>query len=412
MRGKITKESVETLKPGDLLSDTNPTGFVARCQKSSKVSYFYRYRDKTTGKKFWLGLGVHGDITPKRARELALLKAGEVAGGSNPLLEQAEARAEAVKADQADKNTVNYVLDQFEAKHVTALRSADQVKRSLQLHVRPAIGNLSIYEVKRRSISDMLDKIEDDAGPVAADRALAHVRKAFNWWAIRDDDFSSPIVRGMARTKPKQRARKRVLVDDEIRDIWTALDTAKVPACYPRYVRSLLLTMTRRNEASEMHSTEVDGDIWTIPGERYKTKLDHVIPLTPAALDLIGAKPERVKGNAWFVFTTDDNAATAFSGFSKAKAALNAEIAKIRKAAGRKKMERWTLHDLRRTGRSLMSRAGVDTDHAERCLGHVIGGVRETYDRYEYLDEKRKAFERLAGLISSILKANAMEGSR
>ena len=66
-------------------------------------------------------------------------------------------------------------------------------------------------------------------------------------------------------------------------------------------------------------------------------------------------------------------------------------------------MPRWTLHDMRRTARSLMSRAKVPTDHAERALGHVIGGVRETYDRHEYLDEKRQAFDALAGLVALIL---------
>jgi hypothetical protein len=93
----------------------------------------------------------------------------------------------------------------------------------------------------------MLDAVEDKAGPVMADRTLAHLRKAFNWQVARDDDFLSPIVRGMARTKPKERARQRVLTDDEIRDIWQALETADVPSCYPRYIKMLLLTMTLHN---------------------------------------------------------------------------------------------------------------------------------------------------------------------
>jgi integrase len=63
----------------------------------------------------------------------------------------------------------------------------------------------------------------------------------------------------------------------------------------------------------------------------------------------------------------------------------------------------WTLHDLRRTARSLMSRAGVPSDHAERCLGHVIGGVRGTYDRHEYHSEKEQAYEALAGIIERIV---------
>ena len=65
-----------------------------------------------------------------------------------------------------------------------------------------------------------------------ADRVLAYVRKAFNWHMIGDDHFKSPIVRGMARTKPKQRARKRILSDEEIRDVWSALESGDVPECY------------------------------------------------------------------------------------------------------------------------------------------------------------------------------------
>ena len=63
----------------------------------------------------------------------------------------------------------------------------------------------------------------------------------------------------------------------------------------------------------------------------------------------------------------------------------------------------WTLHDLRRTARSLMSRAGVPTDHAERCLGHVIGGVRGVYDRHEFHAEKKRAYEALAVQIDRII---------
>jgi integrase len=66
-------------------------------------------------------------------------------------------------------------------------------------------------------------------------------------------------------------------------------------------------------------------------------------------------------------------------------------------------MAPWTLHDLRRTARSLMSRAGISSDHAERALGHVIAGVRGVYDQHKYLEEKKKAFEALESLIGQIL---------
>jgi integrase len=92
-----------------------------------------------------------------------------------------------------------------------------------------------------------------------------------------------------------------------------------------------------------------------------------------------------------------------FSGFSKAKRALDDAIAGLRSKEKRNPMPPWVLHDLRRTARSLMSRAGVASDIAERVLGHVIPGVRGVYDRHEYLAEKRDALEQLARLVAQIL---------
>jgi integrase len=400
VKGKINKTSVERLQVGQIIYDTEVMGFVARSLPSGRISYGFRYRN-AGGQSKWIGLGLHGSITADQARTLAKKRAGEVADDRDPVSERETARAGAIKERAAAVNTVSVILDAFVKRHAGNLRSVAQIEHAFDTYVRPDIGVKSIYEVKRSEIVTMLDMVEDQAGPVMADKVLAHVRKAFNWQAARDDEFKSPIVRGMARTKPKERARKRVLADDEIRDVWAGLETAVVPECYPRFIKTVLLTITRRTEAARMHSNEIDGELWTIPGARYKSKLDHVIPLTPAAKVLIG-RPHGANGNSWFVFSTTYGAKP-FSGFSKAKKVLDAEIARIRKAEGREKMTRWTLHDLRRTGRSLMSRAKVSADHAERALGHVIGGVRETYDRYEYVDEKRAAFEALAGLVALIL---------
>jgi integrase len=301
---------------------------------------------------------------------------------------------------------IDGLLDSFVERYVkkeAELRIADEIERTFERLVKPRIGKVGIYDLKRSQVVDMLDDIADQNGPVMADRVLAFSRKAFNWYAARDDDFAPPIVKGMSRTKTRERARKRVLADDEIRDLWTALDhVADAPACFPRYVKTLLFTAVRRSEAANMHAAELSGDIWTIPGARYKTKLDHVIPLTAEALASIG----EIKKNTRFIFSSDEGK-TAFSGFSKARRALDAAIAKLRAESGREPMASFTLHDLRRTARSLMSRAKVSPDHAERCLGHVIGGVRETYDRHEYLDEKRAAFEALATMVNAILNPPA-----
>ena len=135
-----------------------------------------------------------------------------------------------------------------------------------------------------------------------------------------------------------------------------------------------------------MRWAELEGKTWIIPAPRYKTNLDHVIPLSKLALSTL---PKR--GNGEFVFSK--NGDTAMGGYQRHKQAIDA-------ASG---VRGWVIHDLRRSARSLLSRAGVAADHAERCLGHVIGGVRGVYDRHEYFDEKARAFEALATQVQRIV---------
>jgi integrase len=164
----------------------------------------------------------------------------------------------------------------------------------------------------------------------------------------------------------------------------------------------ILLTATRLREASNMERTEIaaGGTEWTIPAARHKSKRDFLCPLSQAAQDLLAELP--VNGLKRWVFTTDGN--TPISGFSKWKANFDELVlADLREADPKAKLERWTTHDLRRTARSLMSRAGCLPDHAERALGHVVGGVRGVYDRHEFKVEKTSVFEALAHEIESIV---------
>jgi integrase len=398
MKVKISKRTVDALPLGVSLADTEIKGFTARRLASGTVSYGLRYRNRS-GSPRWLSLGLHGRITPDQARALAKKHAGSVADQRDPA---AERKTERAAAQREATETVDALLDAFLERHVRPkLRSAAAIARALAVHVRPRLGGMSIYTLRRSDIVATLDTVEDQAGPVMADRTLAYLRAAFVWQAARDDAFVPPIVRGMTRTRTKERARSRVLSDGEIRDLWRAIDGAPVPAAYPRFVRTLLLTGQRRGEAARIAWREIDADIWTIPAARYKSARDHVVPLSKAVRDLLGEP----KGEG-FCFSTDGGR-TPLGGFSTPKAALDKAIAELRASEGREPIPSWRLHDLRRTARSLMSRAGVRPDVAERVLGHAIAGVEGVYDRHSYLAEKRAALEKLAALVARILEPQA-----
>jgi integrase len=316
-------------------------------------------------------LGVYGAITLEAARAKARDWLSLIAGGIDP--EQHAAR----KREQ----TFRAISEQYFLPKAKDHRSRSRSEATLARLVYPTFGVRPIEAINRSDIVRLLDRIEDECGPIMANRTLGIINRVMNFHASRSDDFRSPIVRGMARGT--EQARSRILNDDELRAIW------KTTADYPVYgalLRFILLTATRRNEAGKMRWAELNGGrTWIIPAARYKTNLDHVIPLSALALSVL---PER---NGEFVFTK--NGHQAMGGYERHKQAID-------EASG---VSGWVIHDLRRTARSLLSRAGVPSDHAERCLGHVIPGVRGVYDRHEYFEEKARAFEALAGQVQRII---------
>ena len=402
MRKQITKRAVDALKPGEYLVDSEVRGFVARRLPSGVLSYGFRYWNRATGRRRWIALGIHGTVIPAAARTVARKYAGAVADNRDPLAERVESRADAARL--ASTKQVNDVLDEFLKRYVrkNELRSADEIESSFRRYVRPRIGAKAIHDVRRADIIEMLDGIEDRGSARLADTVLAQVRKAFNWWASRDEEFNSPIVRGMARTKLRDLSRHRILTDDEILQVWRAFEGFQ-PEAYGRIGRALMLTGARLREIASLRWDEIVDGVLTVPAERHKAKTNHALPILPAVADLIGTSPDK---QAEFVFSTRKGT-TPFSGFSKAKVALDKEINALRKEARLKPIPDWRLHDLRRTARSLMSRAGVASDIAERVLGHVLPGVRGVYDRHSYIEEKRDALTRLAALMERILKPSA-----
>jgi integrase len=189
----------------------------------------------------------------------------------------------------------------------------------------------------------------------------------------------------------KRRARERTLTDQEIAAVWRA---AGELGTFGDVVRGLLLTGARRSELAEMQWDELEGNLWTLPAarnkvSRYDRPIELVRPLSPAMLEILAKQP-RVVGCP-YVFSLDGR--RPIRDFAKPKR----ELDQLSGVTG------WVLHDLRRTARTLMSRARVPTDHAERALGHVVGGIRATYDRHQYVDEMAHAFAALAGLVARIL---------
>jgi integrase len=346
--------------------------------------------------------------------------------GRYPALGVAAARKAAYAFDPlaahaaAQAGSFREVAENWLKRHVAAngLRSQGEIERILKYYVYKPWGERPFFEIRRADVSALLDKLEDEHGPSQADGVLAVLRSIMNWFQTRDDNYVSPIVKGMKRDKRKasERARKRILFaarpdpsaphivdydDTEIRAVWKACDEMGL---YGALVRLLLLTAQRLDKVVKMRWEDISSDgVWTIATEEGEKGNAGEIKLPPLALEIIKALPQ-IDHNP-YVFpgsirgrrhkSADRSQPPAFNSFSQRKEELLAKLPA--------KMPPWTLHDLRRTARSLMARAGVADNVAERVLGHAIGGVHGIYNRHDYFAEKTEALQRLATLVETII---------
>jgi integrase len=370
--------------------DDRRPGFGLMVTNTGKRSFLFQYRNaKGQSRRATL----IGTTKLPDAHKWADILQGEVAKGADPV-----AKKKTERVEQSKRRKFRTIAEAYLKRESPRVRSMDQREAILNRLVYPAFGDKPIDQIKRKDVVALLDDIQDRNGAAMADSTLMVVRRIMNWHASRDEDFRSPIVRGMSRGDPSSRARTRVLTDDEIRALWRAADEIHKPAglmMFARMLQFILLTAVRRMEAARMDRRERNEAEWLIPAARVKNKRDFLLPLSGAAVSLLDSLP--VVGDKDFgpVFTpTGSRPIAAFDQFKKA----------FDEKCG---FSDWTIHDLRRTARSLMSRAGVDPDHAERVLNHAIGGIRGVYDRHAFCQEKKNALEALASLLDRIINPPA-----
>ncbi len=322
--------------------------------------------------------------------------------GSTDLFTVAEAREEARDAIKRIKDGLDAfeppptkpdsfksVAENWMSRHVKAkgLRTEYEIARILNKHIYPILGDRDFEAIKRSDVTRLLDLVEDGSGARQADTVLGTLSSVMNWHAARSDDYVPPIVRGMRRDDPHAKKRARILDDDEIRRLWAAADDS---GAFGVFVKLALLTAQRRQKILSMRWEDVTVDgTWEIPTEPREKGTGGALVLPEAAITVIRSQ-KRIGSNP-FVFA------------GRGEGHSNAHQVHKRRFDAKVKIKPWVIHDLRRTARSLMSRAGVPSATAERVMGHVIRGVEGVYDRHEYLEEKADALKRLAGLVETIL---------
>ena len=388
------EKDVATAKPSakrSVIFDKSTTGLALIVTPKGKKSFSIVARD-SEGKQVWAKIGDPAVMSVAEARQEAPQAVARVKAGQAPVIPPL--------APEAAPATFQQVAERFIAKWVETggknqdgvpLRSAREIKRHFSTYLYSRWGSKPFVSIRRGQVTELIDDMVLTNGPVQADRVLATLAKLFNWYRQYDEYYVSPIIAEMKRSgSHTARARKRILTDDEIRALWAACEGEGV---FGAFLKVSLLTGQRRAKVAGMKWTDIDAGVWHIAAEAREKVNAGSFKLPTMALDIIEAQP-RVGSNP-FVFAGRGN--KAMNAFSAAKKEMSAKLT----------IAPWVVHDLRRTARSLMARAGVRSDVAERTLGHVIHGVEGVYDRYTYQAEKGEALVALATLIGRILEGDA-----
>jgi integrase len=434
---KLTKTVIDDLscpegRKDALFFDDALPGFGVRVTAAGLKVFLFQYRLGTTVRR--LRFGRYGDLTPTEARRLAEVARGEIAAGRDPVGQAQAIRAAAAKdaARQAEQKaseafTVEALLSLWSTERLAHRKPRYQREavRALRFSL-PALLPLPAAQVDattfRRELAKVAGATTRSAGGTTSSsprapgttgqtiqrRVRAYAHAMFAWGTGNGLVPSNPV--STVRVEGRQISRERVLTDAEIGEAWRAAEKMGWP--WGPYFQALILTLQRASETAGMRWFEISDDRsrWELPGVRTKNGKPHIVHLSAPVQKIIGAVP-RITARpdltpSVFIFTT--NGKTPISGFSHAKTRPDNNILTERIATGQargeapKPLDPWRLHDLRRTGVTVMARLGVRQEVADRILNHVGGtvtGVAAVYQRHEWLAERGVALDQWAAHV-------------
>jgi integrase len=389
---KFNQRWIDTLalptgKSEHIVWDSAFPGFGVRLRKNGGARYVFQYQIGRQQRR--VTLGVVTAMRLEQARKAASELHAKVRLGHDPQGQKAEARSRA-----------DWTFEPLARRFLTVERerwkprTLIEITRHLLQDAKP-LHRAALAGIDRRRIAELLGELRETRGNIPANRVRSSLSMLFAWAAREGLIELNPVIH--TNRAPENGSRDRVPSPEELRAIWAALPDNQ----YGSIVKLLILTGARRDEIGALRRSEIDlnDKIISLPGERTKSRQPHLIPLSPAAITILKAQPRRDGRELVF-----GDGPGPFSGWSKAKAQLDAAIA----AARGKPLPDWRLHDLRRLfSTALHDQLGVAPHIVESLLGHISGhraGVAGTYNKAQYLAERRRVLDGWADHVLGIVK--------
>lgn len=376
---------------------------------SNEGSGFWVVRYTANGKRREITLGKYPELSlANAAAETAKLKA-EVAQGIDPLAEKK--RPEGVKIQTVNDLAADWLKNDIDKR----LKHPQIPRRVYEKDLAPSFGELSLNRVSPLDIRHAIEAITASGRPTVANDALGYCKQLFRHGIRLDLVKSNPAdAFTVHHAGGLEKSRSRALSIDELKTVFRVFRENADQFTRENYLATALLLVLgiRKGEliAARWEEFEIDAARWNIPKERSKTGVALTVPLPSVAIEWLEELHMRACGSE-YVFPS--RRASKRRGYISDDT-LNHAVAKLfglkvrpgeppANKLGEAGIEHFTIHDLRRTCRSLLASAGVPGHVAERCLNHKLKGVEGIYDRYDYLDERREALQKIADQLAPII---------
>ena len=390
LNDRILKTTKPKEKPYKLQDRDGMYAYVAT---SGTISFRYDY--KFNGRRETITLGKYGIISLADARERLLDSRKLLDAGISPAKQKKERKATLKHGDTFGDWFARYIDDADFAD------STRQLRRDIyQRNIQREFETKKLPEITEMDIRNLCEKIKERGAPSQA----VFTRDIF----VRVYQFA--ISKGIAVANPADsitpasiarfKARTRALTEKEIKVFLQYLEKSDVYPTSKKGLLLILLTLVRKGEMVNAQWQEIDFEkaIWQIPAERMKARRAHNVYLSRQAMEILGYLKTLAEDSAYVLPARGKpNQAVAMSSLNRA----------IKKALDLARHDGitfadFTVHDLRRTGSTLLHEQGYNSDWIEKALAHEQQGIRAVYNKAEYAEQRRRMLQDWADFISGL----------
>ena len=391
MVGKLSdvqlKAWVKAGKP--ILGKSDGQGLTFTLSSTGAASWVLRYR--LSGKARELTLGRYPDMALSKAREIAAVKRVDV----QQLVDVAAVK-QTKKAESKQVRTVSQLAELWLDNAVRRRHQHPEVtERVFKKDILPSLGKKDVSSVTTAEVTRLLAKINASGRPTISNDALRYIKAMFAYGEVLGMVERSPADRiKVEHAGGKEKPRDRALSQAEITKLFNAIRDAGLGFGRDNEiaVKLLLVTACRKMElfAAEWEEFDLENRVWRIPAVKTKTGDARELPLPSDVISWLKELRVRASGSEYV-----------FPARRKSRRFKHVSPDTTWHALRNLKhgLEPFTVHDLRRTSRSLMADLSIPFDVAEKILGHKLPGSAAIYDRGGSMEQQRRALEKLAGLI-------------